>query len=143
MDLWQIFISALGSQEAGTLLVTGGVYVASPTLVYFYVEAWKRGMRRAGRPKPGPWAQRAMAAVGTFALAMFVANRLGGWPVEQSANHAVSIALFFPLMMWALLALLTRQSPEAADGFGRDVFDDATAVTGPRSEDATDPGERP
>lgn len=113
MDPLQILAAALSSNSASDMLTSVGVYAASPLTVHIYLQWVKYERRERKLPPVGNWTLRCAAMIGTFGLAWFVGHRLGGWPVGMAADHAISVAIFYPLSMWALMSWLKWRYPDA------------------------------
>jgi len=113
MDILNLIVEALSSQTAGDTLTAAGIYVASPLAVHIYLTFVKYDRRERGFVPLGDWTVRGIAALGTWALALFVAWRLGNWPIEDAIDHATSIAIFYPFAMWMYMSWLKVNRPEA------------------------------
>ena len=135
MDVLTAILEALKTQTAGNILTAAGMYIASPLVVHLYIQYAKASRRQAGAPKLGAWTLRAIASGGTFGLALFVGWRLGKWAPSDAADHALAIAIAYPLAMTLYLNWLEKNRPELSEDFGEL---DATELSG-RRDDTTKP----
>lgn len=112
-QIFALIVKALGSQQASDILISIGVYVVVPITAHIHVEFIKYDRLRRGLPDLGRWTIRGIAFIITFAMATFMAWRVGGWPADIAMNHAVNIAMMYPGAMWAYKAWLRKKSPDA------------------------------
>lgn len=135
MELLSAILEALKTQTAANILTAAGMYIACPLVVHLYIQYAKATRRQSGAGKLGPWTLRAIASGGTFGLAILVGWRLGKWPLPDAVDHALAIAIAYPLAMTVYLSWLDKHQPELAQDFGEL---DATELA-IRHDDTTEP----
>lgn len=115
MELIEAVLRAIASMDAATLLTAAGVYIATPLLVHIQIQFLKFERRERCAPELGRWTLRAIAFVLCAAIALFIGWRLGRWPLDKAIDHAVNVAVMYPLAMWAYMAYLKDKYPGAYD----------------------------
>lgn len=118
MDILTAILEALKTQTASNILTAAGIYIACPLVTHLYIQYAKATRRQAGAQKLGAWTLRGIASGGTFGLAVFVGWRLGKWPLSDAIDHALAIAIAYPLAMTVYLNWLERNQRELAQDFG-------------------------
>jgi hypothetical protein len=113
----EAFIKALQDTVGTDVLGYTGVWAISPLISFYYINQLKRTRKNQCRPLSA-WHLRGLAALLSFVGAMFVSNRLAGWPLDRSINHSVAVAFSFPLLITVLLDRLHKVAPNLADEIG-------------------------
>lgn len=114
----EAILKALSDATAGDVLGYTGAWLVAPTLCFVYIQFIKRSRIETGRAKLSAWVLRGIAFAVTFLLALFFTERLAGWPLERALNHAVGIALSYPLLMTIILARMQKYAPDIAEDLG-------------------------
>lgn len=115
--MFEAFIKALQDTVGSDILGYSGVWAVSPLVAFYYVNQVKRTRKNQCRPLSA-WQLRGLAGLVAFIMAMFVSNRMAGWPLERAVNHSVAVALSFPLLITVLLDRLHKVAPNLADEIG-------------------------
>lgn len=114
----EAILNALAAATAGDVMGYTGAWLASPTLCFVYIQFIKGTRVETGRAKLGAWALRGIAFAVTFLLALFFTWRLAGWSLDRALNHAVAIAVSYPLLMTVILARMQKYAPDIAEDLG-------------------------
>jgi hypothetical protein len=114
----EAILNALSAATAGDVLGYTGAWLVSPTLCYVYIQFVKGTRADTGRTKLSAWTLRGLAFGVTFMLAMFFAWRLAGWSLDRALNHAIAIAVSYPLLMTIILARMQKYAPDIAEDLG-------------------------
>ena len=117
MDVLELILKALQGLDANTVLIAAAAYVASPLTVHVYLQMLKRARKNAGQTVPGT-VLLAVAFVGTFLLAMFLAHDVGGWTLAQASNNALASALMYAPALTVYFSVLRKREPELAADLG-------------------------
>lgn len=114
----EAILKALSDATAGDVLGYSGAWLVAPTLCFVYIQFIKGTRADTGRAKLGAWVLRGMAFAVTFLLALFFTWRLAGWSLDRALNHAVAIAISYPLLMTVILERMQKYAPDIAEDLG-------------------------
>ena len=90
-----------------------GAYVATPVIVFIHLQFMKFDRRERNARELGRWELRGLAFIGCFMLSAFIGWRLAGWPLARAVDHAFTVAVAYPFLMWVYMAWLKKKNPEA------------------------------
>lgn len=113
MDIIQLIVQAIASQTATDILTAAGIYIVVPLFTHIQIQFIKYDRRERRKPELGRWTLRGIAFILTFTVATFIGWRVGGWAIEMAVDHAVNIAILYPVAMWAFMAWLKAKNLDA------------------------------
>ena len=114
----EAILNALAAATAGDVMGYTGAWLFAPTLCFVYIQYIKVSRIDDGRAKHSAWVLRGIAFAVTFLLALFFTWRLAGWSLDRALNHAVAIAISYPLLMTVILTRMQKYAPDIAEDLG-------------------------
>jgi len=80
----------------------GMIYIGSSLAAFIHVQFVKLWRWSTCKKKLSDWHVRALSVFSSGSIALFVSNRICELPLDISFDNAISVAIFYPLIMFLL-----------------------------------------